>query len=70
MALDMFFLMDLDMFFNVFFMGLEMVLAKIVKQIVNFSGFWLKKRFYRDLGGIYDVFNLFLRFWYGSPPKS
>ena len=50
-------------------MGLEMVLAKIVKQIVNFSGFWLKKRFYRDLGGIYDVFNLFLTILVRFPPK-
>ena len=31
MALDMFFLMDVDIFLNDFIMGLEMVLAKIVK---------------------------------------
>ena len=40
-------------------MGLEMVLAKIVKTIVNFSSFWLKKRFYRDLGGIYVFLRIF-----------
>jgi hypothetical protein len=49
-------------------MCLEMVLAKIVKTIVNFSSFWLKKRFYRDLGGIYVFFYFFYDF--GTVPPQ
>ena len=58
------------MFFYVFFfMGLEMVLAKIVKQIVNFSGFWLKN----DSIGTLVALTMFLICFYDFgtvPPQN
>jgi hypothetical protein len=61
--------MDLDMFFYVFFMGLEMVLAKIVKTIVNFSSFWLKNDSIETL----VAFTFFFYFFYDFgtvPPQN
>ena len=45
MALDMVFFVDLDMFYLHFFYGFGNGFGQNRTKIVNFSSFWLKKRF-------------------------